>query len=103
MNSDGQQQTGSEGQVVVVTVNVDQEPEDIVREIKAGLGPQDETECQQNCISHLLSMIDYQDLIPEPIELPPRQENTGYQRPPIQSQTWVPAIWGTNPADAKRS
>jgi polyphosphate kinase 2 len=56
-----------------------------------------------NCISHLLSMIDYQDLTPEPIELPPRQEDTGYQRPPIQSQKWVPAIWGTNPVDAKRS
>jgi polyphosphate kinase 2 len=53
-----------------------------------------------NCISHLLSMIDYRDLTPEPIDLPPRQEDTGYERPPIQSQKWVPAIWGTNPVNS---
>lgn len=56
-----------------------------------------------NCISHLLGIIEYKDLTPEPIELPPRQEDTGYQRPPIQSQKWVPAIWGINPANAKRT
>ncbi len=49
-----------------------------------------------NCISHLLSLIDYQDLSPEPVELPPRQEDPGYRRPPITSQKWVPAIYGTN-------
>jgi hypothetical protein len=43
-------------------------------------------------------MIDYRDLTPEPIELPTRQKDTGYERPPIQSQKWVPAIWGANPA-----
>jgi polyphosphate kinase 2 len=46
-----------------------------------------------NCISHLLSMIDYEDLTPDPIELPPRQENTGYERPPISLQTFVPEIY----------
>jgi polyphosphate kinase 2 len=55
-----------------------------------------------NCIHHLLSMIDYQDLTPEPIELPPRQEDAGYERPPIQHQKWVPAVWGSNPVDEKR-
>jgi polyphosphate kinase 2 (PPK2 family) len=49
-----------------------------------------------NCISHLLSLIEYQDLTPEPIELPPRQEDSGYRRPPIDSQKWVPAIYGKN-------
>jgi len=49
-----------------------------------------------NCIHHLLSLIPYQDLTPEPIELPPRQQDTGYQRPPITSQKWVPAIYGKN-------
>ena len=49
-----------------------------------------------NCISHLLSLIEYQDLTPEPIELPPRQRDPGYKRPPITSQKWVPAIFGTN-------
>ncbi len=52
-----------------------------------------------NCISHLLSLIPYEDLTPEPVELPPRQQDTGYVRPPITSQRWVPAIYGTNPVD----
>lgn len=52
-----------------------------------------------NCISHLLSLIPYKDLTPEPIELPPRQEDPGYQRPPISSQNWIPAVYGTNPGD----
>jgi polyphosphate kinase len=43
-----------------------------------------------NVISHLLSMIDYEDLSPQPIELPPRQEDRGYVRPPISDQTFVP-------------
>ena len=46
-----------------------------------------------NCISHLLSVIDYEDLTPEPIELPPRQENTSYIRPPVSDQTFVPEIY----------
>lgn len=43
-----------------------------------------------NCISHLLSMIPYEDLTPEPIILPPRQSEKGYVRPPITDQTFVP-------------
>jgi polyphosphate kinase 2 len=43
-----------------------------------------------NCIGHLLSMIPYKDLTPEPIKLPPRQEDTGYVRPPMSDQTFVP-------------
>ncbi len=43
-----------------------------------------------NCISHLLSMIPHEDLTPQPIELPPRQEARGYVRPPIEDQTFVP-------------
>jgi polyphosphate kinase 2 len=43
-----------------------------------------------NCIRHLLSRIPYEDLTPEPIELPPRQENTGYVRPPMEDQSFVP-------------
>ncbi len=45
-----------------------------------------------NCISHLLSMIPYEDLTPEPIELPPRQEEVGYVRPLLSDQTFVPDI-----------
>ncbi len=49
-----------------------------------------------NCIHHLLSLFPYEDLTPEPIVLPPRQQDTGYKRPPIDSQKWVPAIYGKN-------
>ena len=43
-----------------------------------------------NCITHLLSMIPYEDLTPKPIKLPPRQQDVGYVRPPIGEQTFVP-------------
>jgi len=43
-----------------------------------------------NCIRHLLDMIPYQDLTPEPIELPTRQSGSGYVRPPMSDQTFVP-------------
>jgi len=43
-----------------------------------------------NCISHLLSLIPYQDLTPDTIELEPRQESKGYVRPPFSDQTFVP-------------
>jgi len=46
-----------------------------------------------NCISHLLSMVPYDDLTPEPIELPPRQDDCGYIRPPVTDQTFVPEVY----------
>lgn len=46
-----------------------------------------------NCIRHLLSMIPYEDLTPEPIVLPPRQADQGYVRPPITDQTFVPLVY----------
>jgi polyphosphate kinase 2 len=46
-----------------------------------------------NCIHHLLSMIPYEDLTPEPIILPPRQKDQGYVRPPITDQTFVPEVY----------
>jgi len=46
-----------------------------------------------NCIAHLLSLIPYQDLTPESLELPPRQQDTGYIRPPITDQTWVAEVY----------
>jgi len=45
-----------------------------------------------NCISHLLSLIPYKDLTPEPIELDERPEQRGYVRPPIDDQTFVPEV-----------
>ena len=43
-----------------------------------------------NCISHLLSLIPYEDLTPEPIKLPKREEGVGYVRPPMSDQTFIP-------------
>jgi polyphosphate kinase 2 len=43
-----------------------------------------------NVIHHLLSMVPYEDLTPEPIVLPARQTDTGYVRPPMQDQTFIP-------------
>ena len=48
-----------------------------------------------NCISHLLSMIPYRDLTPDPVDLPPRQEPGSYERPPITHQTFVPDDTGS--------
>ena len=46
-----------------------------------------------NCISHLLSMVDYEDLTPESIELPRREDAGAYVRPPFSEQTLVPATY----------
>ncbi|MFV9671999.1 MAG: polyphosphate kinase 2 [Acidimicrobiia bacterium] len=51
---------------------------------------EDKKRARLNCISHLLSIIPYEDRTPNPVDLPPRQENTGYIRPPITEQTFVP-------------
>ena len=46
-----------------------------------------------NVMNHLLSLIPYEDLTPEPIKLPPRQKNVGYVRPPMSEQTFVPEVY----------
>ena len=46
-----------------------------------------------NCIAHLLSLIPYEDLTPEPIKLPERVEGVGYVRPPMSDQTFVPDLY----------
>jgi len=46
-----------------------------------------------NCISHLLSLIQYEDLTPGPIKLHKRLEpGVGYVRPPLDDQSFVPDI-----------
>jgi len=46
-----------------------------------------------NCIHHILSQIPYKNLPLPPIKLPRRQSDTGYVRPPISSQTFVPSVY----------
>jgi polyphosphate kinase 2 len=53
----------------------------------------DKKRARLNCISHILSQIPYEDILPEPIELPHREDQTGYVRPPFEEQTFVPEIY----------
>jgi len=48
-----------------------------------------------NCIAHLLSLIPYEDLTPEPIELGERPPQQAYERPPMEEQNFVPEIQDT--------
>jgi polyphosphate kinase 2 len=50
----------------------------------------DKRRARLNCISHLLAQVPYEDLTPEPIKLPPRRDDSGYVRPPMSEQTFVP-------------
>ena len=47
-----------------------------------------------NCIRHLLDQIPYEDLTPKSIDLPTRQSDTGYVRPPISNQRFIPEYYG---------
>ena len=50
----------------------------------------DKKRARLNCISHLLSLIPYEDLTPQVLELPPRQVDNSYVRSPFSDQTFVP-------------
>jgi len=52
----------------------------------------DKKRARLNCIHHLLHQVPYQDLTSAPLELPPRQSGD-YVRPPVQDQTFVPAVY----------
>jgi polyphosphate kinase 2 len=53
----------------------------------------DKKRARLNCISHIVNTIHYEDILPDPIELPPRVEGTGYIRPPFDEQTFVPEAY----------
>jgi len=46
-----------------------------------------------NCISHLLSVIPYEDLTPPEMTLPQRDTTKKYVRPPKSDQTFVPEVY----------
>ncbi len=50
----------------------------------------DKKRARLNVIAHLLSQVEYRDLTPQPIVLPPRQKDIGYVRPPMEDQTFIP-------------
>jgi polyphosphate kinase len=49
----------------------------------------DKKAARLNVISHLLSIVPYQKVPHDNIELPPRQQRQ-YERPPVESQSWIP-------------
>ena len=53
----------------------------------------DKKRARLNTITHILSQIPYEDITPPHIELPPREENVGYIRPPMNEQTFVPDLY----------
>ena len=50
----------------------------------------DKRRARLNCISHLLSMIPYEEIPEKTFKLPPRKSDKNYVRPPKQEQTYVP-------------
>jgi polyphosphate kinase 2 (PPK2 family) len=53
----------------------------------------DKKKCARlNVIRHLLSLVPYEDLTPEPVKLP-RLEKSKYIRPPIHDQNFIPLIY----------
>ncbi len=52
----------------------------------------DKRRARLNCIAHLLNQVDYQDMTPDPIELPSRDTDTDYVRPPLTEQRFVPDV-----------
>ena len=52
----------------------------------------DKRKARLNCISHILSQVPYEDVIPPPVRLP-EMEDTKYIRPPYDEQTFVPPIY----------
>jgi polyphosphate kinase 2 len=53
----------------------------------------DKKRARLNCIHHLLSQIDYEDLTPPPIKLPKRVIDNSYVRPPMTDQNFVPNVY----------
>ncbi|MFN8232435.1 MAG: polyphosphate kinase 2 [Actinomycetota bacterium] len=50
----------------------------------------DKRKARLNCIAHLLSQFPWEDEPLPDIEVPPRQRDEGYRRPPRESYTYVP-------------
>ena len=53
----------------------------------------DKRRARLNCIAHLLSSVAYEDVMPDPPELPPRQKVPEHPRPPVREQNFVPVVY----------
>ena len=52
----------------------------------------DKRTARLNCISHILAQFDYDSILPDPVNLPEREE-IAYVRPPLQEQTFIPQLY----------
>jgi polyphosphate kinase len=53
----------------------------------------DKRRARLNAITHLLTSIPYEYEAPAPMALPPRQSDEGYERPPLETQRFVPEVF----------
>jgi polyphosphate kinase len=53
----------------------------------------DKRRARLNTITHLLTTIPYEYEAPAPMALPPRQSDEGYERPPLETQRFVPEVF----------
>ncbi len=53
----------------------------------------DKRRARLNTITHLLASIPYEYQAPAPLTLPPRQSDHGYERPPRETQRFVPEVF----------
>ncbi len=53
----------------------------------------DKKRARLNCIHHLLSKVPYEDMVPPPLELPPRADDDEYMRAPRNEQFFVPQVY----------
>ena len=53
----------------------------------------DKQRARLNCIAHLLASVPYEDVMPDPPSLPPRDDSQHYERPPIEEQNFVPIVY----------
>lgn len=53
----------------------------------------DKKKSRLNCISHILSQIEYEEVIPEEIELPPREIDEKYVRLPEEDVSFIPEVY----------
>jgi polyphosphate kinase 2 len=53
----------------------------------------DKKRARLNCIAHLLATVPYEHMSHKKIKLPPQADISGYVRPPMDDQTFVPEIY----------
>lgn len=53
---------------------------------------EDKRAARLNVINHLTSEITYENFDPEPVKIPKRPSAENYQRPPLESQRFVPDV-----------